>query len=133
VNDRVGLDTNVALRWLLRPPGDDRQSDRAGDAVESAEEVHINLVVLAEVVWLADRSMNLGRDAQATLVAGLLENPRVDLAEHDCVAQALAAFTKGGPGFTDHLIAALDRSAGCRTTLTFDRTAARAEGFTLLA
>ena len=132
MTDRVGLDTNVALRWLFRPPGDGRQSDRATAAADDAEEIHLNLVVLAELIWLSDRAMQRGREDQATLIAGLLDSPRVHLAERDCVIQALAAFQQGGPGFTDHLIAALNRAAGCRTTLTFDKMAAKADGFTLL-
>jgi len=40
---------------------------------------------------------------------------------------------KGSAGFNDHLIAALNRAAGCSTTLTIDKTAAKSPDFTLLA
>jgi predicted nucleic-acid-binding protein len=57
----------------------------------------------------------------------------VQVAQRDQVAAALQSFETGGAGFTDHLIAALNRSAGCSTTLTFDKSAARSPEFTLLA
>jgi len=46
---------------------------------------------------------------------------------------ALDAFASGSADFADYLIAALDREAGCETTLTFDKTAAKIRGFSLLS
>ena len=129
----IGLDTNVALRWLFRFPGDEHQAAQAGAAVQAMSgAIYLNLAVLAELIWLSGHTFKLGRDAQADLIERLLDNPRVHLAERDNVARALASFRAGGAGYTDHLIAALNLAAGCKTTLTFDKTAAKADGFTLL-
>jgi predicted nucleic-acid-binding protein len=61
------------------------------------------------------------------------DNPAVQIAQRDVVASALGAFEKGSAGINDHLIAALNRAAGCSTTLTIDKTAAKSPDFTLLA
>lgn len=129
----IGLDTNVALRWLLAGLGDEAQATRAADAVEGmADKVHINLIVLAEFVWMAGQKSRVDRAGQAFLVRSLLENPRVVMAEPKAVAEALEAFERGGAGLVDHLIGILNRDAGCATTLTFDKVAARTPEFTLL-
>jgi predicted nucleic-acid-binding protein len=131
---QIGLDTNVAMRWLLTALGDDAQSKLAVDAVEGmADGVHINLVVLAEFMWLVGQKSKLGRAEQVLLVRGLLENPRVSLAEPQAVSEALVAFERGGAGLIDHLIGILNRNAGCTTTLTFDKVAAKTPEFTLLS
>ncbi len=130
---RIGLDTNVALRWLLRDAGDDAQAALAAEAIETmADTVQINLIVLAELLWLAGQKAKVDRAGQALLVRSLLENPSVEVAEAAAVAEALAAFERGGAGFADHLIGVLNAQSGSTTTLTFDKTAAKAAHFTLL-
>ena len=129
----IGLDSNIALRWLFVLPDDESAAAQVQAALATEEgEVHVNLVVLAEINWVARKTMKLARDGQVALIQALLDHPRIQIAERDSVTQALAAFRKGGAGFTDHLIAALNHAAGCKTTLTFDKTAAKADGFTLL-
>jgi predicted nucleic-acid-binding protein len=130
---RVGLDTNVALRWLLQASGDDAQAAVAARAVETmADTVQINLIVLAELLWLTGQKAKVDRAGQALLVQSLLDNPAVEVAEHDAVAEALAAFKAGGAGFVDHLIGVLNARSGSATTLTFDKIAGRTPHFTLL-
>ena len=133
MTDKIGLDSNVALRWLVQDPSNLDQSLRAMSAIDAFDgPIHINLVVLAELVWLVSRTLKAGRAEQALLIRGLLEHPFVELADKAAVATALTLFEQGGAGFTDHLIAALNGGAGCATTLTFDKVAARGNDFTLL-
>ena len=130
---RIGLDTNVALRWLVEDRGSPLQSQIAVEAMaEQAEVVHINLVVLSELIWLGSQVLKMDRAQQTALLRGLLDHPSVDLANRASVESAFAAFEAGGAGFTDHLIGALNADAGCKTTLTFDQRAARSPHFTAL-
>jgi predicted nucleic-acid-binding protein len=128
----LGLDTNVVLRWLMEAPDNDAQAEAAIMTVEAAEKVQINLIVLAELLWLSGQKARIDRAGQAAVVRGLLENPGVVVSDADSVAKALTAFEAGGAGFVDHLIGILNARAGCATTLTFDKTAAKTEHFTLL-
>jgi predicted nucleic-acid-binding protein len=131
VKGRVGLDTNVILRWLSHDPGARGQSERAAHAVEGIEgTIHINIVVLAELLWLASKILKAGREEQAQLLHRLLESPGVELAERSAIEAALSAYESGGGGFVDHLIGALNAEVGCSTTLTFDKTAAKSAFFT---
>lgn len=132
--EKIGLDTNVALRWLFNDSGDPVQSALAAAAVQALTgSIQINEVVLAELVWLAVGTRKLDRAEVALMIRSLLDNPSVELAQRAAVSDALTAFERGGAGFADHLIAALNRAAGCSTTLTFDKTAANSPDFTLLA
>ncbi len=50
--------------------------------------------------------------------------------QHDSAARlALNVFDRQSVGFSDTLICELNRAAGCSSTATFDRKAARLEGF----
>jgi predicted nucleic-acid-binding protein len=132
MTDRTGIDTNLLVRWLLRDPTDPTQTDRATAAIEQQDTVYVNAVVLAEMVWSAGRSVGLDRQDLARMVRGLLDHPAVELADRTAVEQALFAFESGGAGFADHLIGALNRNSGCKTTLTFDKVAGKGADFTLL-
>jgi predicted nucleic-acid-binding protein len=131
VTERIGIDTNVAIRWLFQDDSAAEQSQKAEDAVaEPDTTLVINTVVLAEIIWLAGQTYKLGRASQANLIRKLLAHPSIDLLERAAVIDALTSFERGGAGFTDHLIGTLNARAGCRTTLTFDKTAARGPLFT---
>ena len=130
---RTGIDTNVLFRWLFHDPSHPAQSEAAARAVTGAEgALHISVVVLAELAWLMRSKLGLDRATQARVLKALLGRPEIEIAQRAEVEAATAAFAAGGPGFADQLLSALNRSARCRTTLTFDKAAARAEGFTLI-
>ena len=131
----VGLDTNVVLRLLL---GDDPAQQRAAlsyveKACSAEDPGWISAIVTTEIVWVLDRAYNLSRDDIADAIDRLLAVNEFQLEDHEEVRRALAAF-RGGSDFTDALLDERNRAAGCQTTVTFDRDAARKLiGFTDLA
>jgi predicted nucleic-acid-binding protein len=129
----IGLDTNALVRWLLADAldGEDAaQAQRVERALEAGGDVaHVNPVVLVECLWVLRARFGRSRTQIADLVQALLAAPQIDIARRGAVESALDSFRRGGPGFADHLIAALNREAGCTVTLTFDRAAAAAPGF----
>jgi predicted nucleic-acid-binding protein len=126
----IGIDSNVLIRWLVTLPGETVQTGPARRSIEaSRDSVFICLPVLAEAVWVLTRLYKFDRAGIAQVVGGLLQNPEVVVQDRLAVAQALDGFVAGGPCFADHLIGALNRDAGCSTTLTFDKRAARLDTF----
>ena len=127
-----GLDTNVLVRFLT---ADDRtQSAASKKVIESfeatGERLHVSPVVLVELVWvLRGARYNLPREAIATALDGLLATEVFEIADRDLVRRAVNRYRSGPADFSDNLIGELDQRAGCVSTLTFDRTLARAEGF----
>lgn len=126
----IGLDTNVLLRWIVADPSAPEQSRRVAEALDRPETLYINLVVLAETTWVLSNRTKFDRTLLADAIAGLLAAPTVRLEASSAVEDALEGFRAGGGGFVDHLIGALNRRAGCTTTLTFDRAARRSPDFT---
>ena len=62
----------------------------------------------------------------------LLAASELLLQKHEIVAAALDDYRHGRADFADYLIALDNLEAGCETTLTFDRKAARHPAFKLI-
>lgn len=130
-----GLDSNILIRYLTAD--DDRQTAAARALLEEGEEqgqrFHINTTVLCEVVWtLRSRPYSLGRPDIASAIEHLAATPLFVLQSRELVLKALQGYRQGRADFSDYLIGWLDRQAGCKDTVTFDRKLAREKGFTLL-
>jgi predicted nucleic-acid-binding protein len=129
----IGLDSNVVLRWLTGDDTDQDQHRAALAAVNDADaDIFINAIVLAETSWVLSARY---RHPRATVAAGIrqvLAHPKITVSEPAAVHAALDAYELGGAGLSDHLIGALNRAAGCQTTLTFDRIAGKGPGFVVL-
>lgn len=128
----VGIDTNVLIRWLRQDPDSPDQSERARRAISAERAVFITLIALVEAAWVFDRRYRVPRDQIANLLRTLLGHSKVRIERRDLVAEAAAAYESGGAGLADRIIALVGHHAGARTTLTFDKQAAGAEGFTLI-
>jgi predicted nucleic-acid-binding protein len=130
----IALDTNVLLRLLLR---DDAVQTGAAEksfaeSVTVDDPAVINAVVLSESVWALRRVYRLPKERVIAILNGLLAQEDIEIVPHAPAQRALAAWAKGSAEFADYLIAEINRAIGCTTTYTFDRAAARADGFTLL-
>jgi predicted nucleic-acid-binding protein len=63
----------------------------------------------------------------------LLAVRQIEVERRQTIKSALDAFASGEVDFADYLIAALNRDEGCDVTLTFDKKAGAASGFSLLS
>ena len=129
----IGVDTNIVIRLLLDNPSGPEQAQVARRLVAAADQpLLVAVPVIAEIAWVARGVFRLGKDEVISVLSALLANPAFIVAEHVAVQQALDAYRTSRADFTDHLIAALNRAAGCTATLTFDKIAAKGPDFTLL-
>jgi predicted nucleic-acid-binding protein len=129
----IGLDTNVLIRHITQD--DSVQSPRASALIEDRlsedEPGFISVVTLAETAWVLDRSYRYSSAEIAAAIRGLLQTRTLVVENEIGVFLAMTALKQGRADFTDALIAALAGRAGCSTTMTFDRKAARLPGFSL--
>lgn len=130
----IGLDTNVLLRVLMDDGDPQVTVARAYFTrhCSEAESAFVSTVVLAETVWVLERSYRLDKREVMSVIELLLGTRQFLLAERDLVQSAFLLYSENSLGFTDAFIGEVDRAAGCSATATFDRKAAKLDGFELV-
>lgn len=130
----IGLDTNVLVRYFVRD--DARQAAVAKRLIDEAraggEKLFIDLVVLAELAWILSGPYRLGREDLAIAIERILYTTQFEVEGKDVVWQALQDFRASSADFAGCLIGAMNHTAGCSATVTFDRKAGKLETFRLL-
>jgi predicted nucleic-acid-binding protein len=130
----IGLDTNVLLRYFAQDdPGQSPVATRFIEkTLDSNGPGHVSLVTLAELMWVMRTRFDAPKEAAVDVVSRLLGDHRFAVQAAEQVWAALDAYQNFTVDFSDALIAALDRSAGCVHTVTFDHQATRLPGMRLL-
>lgn len=130
----TGLDTNVLVRYFAQD--DPVQSRKAVEIIERQltedEPGFVSLVTIAEMVWVLTRAYGLSDYEIAGVVEGMLQSDTLVIQNEQEVFTANAVSRSGGGSFADALVSALGGWAGCVSTLTFDKKAARMDGFALI-
>ena len=133
----IGLDTNVLARYLAQD--DARQSTVATRLIEKelsiASPGFVSLVVIAELCWVLHRLYSATMDELVAMLEDLLGTPQFQLERREVVQAAIQRFKESNnrkSGITDALIAQIAVSAGCTHTVSFDKSAVRSAGMTLL-
>ena len=131
----IGVDTNVLLRLIV---GDDKKQQAAARALfdrrSPDEPVYVCQTVLLELVWSLGRTYGYPREQVLALLDELLGLNDVALEQQDLVAKVVDKARETKTGFPDIMVAMGNLNAGCVSTLTFDRAAAkRVEGMELLS
>ena len=126
----IGLDTNILLRVATDDdPIHSPIATRLMSSLSRETPGYINTVVLAEYAWSLERRYDFSRAQIVASVQALLLSSAVVVAERDAVNRALERSEEEALDFSDALICELNLGAGCSTTATFDRKAARKAGF----
>lgn len=118
------VDTNILLRYVVRD--DPRQFDKAAAFLNERtveDPAFISLIVVAELFWALRRHYRYSREEAHSVIAALLEAAEVAFEEEAYLSALLAGEPTGD--IADHLIAYCATRAGCTSTVTFDRRAAK--------
>ncbi len=130
----IGVDTNVLVRFLVED--DPKQNALARDFFSkrsSEDPAFVSAIVLAETVWVLRRNLKLPLATVSDLIQNLLAADRL-VVEFTEELDALLSQDTPQSDIADYLIAWSARRAGCKATVTFDRTSAEAiPGMELLA
>ncbi|MGH3546108.1 MAG: PIN domain-containing protein [Mycobacteriales bacterium] len=118
-----GLDTNVVVRYLTQD--DPVQAKLANNLIESAaasgEKLHLDAVVLCELVWVLCRAYRFDKPTIVGLLDKILAAAYFSIAGRDSLREALVEYRSGTGDFADYVIGLRNRGAGCDDTITFDR------------
>ena len=131
----IGLDTNVVLRYLLQDdPKQARQANQIVNRQLSEQNPgFISLVTVLEIVWVLRSLLKQTPSEIASHIEHLLAADSLEVQNEQQVFEAAFALKRGTGEFEDALIGALNAWAGCVSTLTFDRKAARLPQFQVVA
>ncbi len=129
----IGLDTNILVRYLAQD--DPVQSPQATEIMERRltenQPGFVSIVTMTETVWVLDKVYGMSNQEIAHAVERMLQSDTLLIQNEQEVFTAAMAIRTGAGSFSDAFIAALGTWAGCSSTLTFDRKAARLKGFEL--
>ncbi|MDE1157921.1 MAG: PIN domain-containing protein [Neorhizobium sp.] len=133
----IGVDTNVLLRWIASDVvGTDdarHQSLIIEDMIaDGREPIFVNHVVLAEAVWVLRRRAGVSKQTLIEVINVILNSTNVVVDDRDTVVAAFSDYGRQRGDFPDQLIGQINVTKGCRTTMTFDKTAAQSSNFSEL-
>jgi predicted nucleic-acid-binding protein len=130
----IGLDTNIVVRYLAQD--DPVQSPKATQIFErrltEGEPGFVSLVTMIETVWVLDKVYSLSSQEIAQAIERMLQADNLVVQNEQEVFTAMIVLKSGTGSFADGLVGALGKWAGCGSTLTFDKKAARLEGFVVV-
>lgn len=129
----IGLDTNVIVRYVMQD--DPKQSQKAARLIEALSVESpgfVPLVAVVEFVWVLTSCYELTREQVAAAIDGILRAKEFVVDRMEQITQALRVYRSGSADFADCLIERCATSAGCDKTMTFDASAAKWAGMTLI-
>lgn len=129
----IGLDTNVIVRYVMQD--DPKQSQKAARLIEALSvdsPGFVPLVAVVEFVWVLTSCYELKREQVATAIDGILHTKEFVVDRLEQITQALHVYKSGSADFADCLIERGATGAGCDKTMTFDVSAAKSAGMTLI-
>lgn len=128
----IGLDTNVVVRYIMQDDAKQAaQATRLFDSFTTEEPGFIPLIAVVELTWVLSSCFGLTREDIAQALVALLRAQELVVENAALVARALRVFRSGGADFADCIIERSANTAGCRQSMTFDKTAAK-YGMTLI-
>jgi len=127
----IGLDTNVVVWLFVEDDPDQARATRTFVAARCSVETpgFIDRLALCELVWVLSRGQGYGRAAISDVVETLLGSRDLRLERDELVRLTLRDFKSSSADFADILMGHVNRDRGSEATATFDRKAARLEGF----
>ena len=130
----IGLDTNVLVRYLTQDdPGQARVVDTLiSQSVADGVALHIDDVVLCELVWVLRGAYRFGKATIATTLDRILDTTLFSFDDRALLRQALSEYQTGDADFADYVIGARNARSGCEVTVTFDHALGGHDAFSLL-
>jgi predicted nucleic-acid-binding protein len=128
------IDTNVLVRFLVNDDPAQAQIVRGifSSADKQRASLFVPLLVLLETIWVLESAYKIQRSELIDVLGDLLLLPVLQFEQRSAVQRMLSRATANTIDLPDLLIDQSARLAGCETVLTFDKKAAKSDGFELL-
>jgi predicted nucleic-acid-binding protein len=130
---RAGRKPVSIERMNAHDPAQARKANALMDgAVTRGERLHLDVVVLCELVWVLRGAYGFRKPEVVDAMAKILDAARFAVEDRDLLREALAAYRDRQGDFADHVLGLRNREAGCSTTATFDRALKGSASFAML-
>ena len=130
----IGIDTNVLVRYLTQD--DAAQARRVdgliADAQENRERLHIDDIVLCELVWVLRGAYRLSKPTVLAAIDKIISTSLFSFDDRELLRAALDDYREGRGDFADYIIGRRNTRGGCEHTVTFDRSLSGSAPFSLL-
>ncbi len=122
----IGVDTNVLVRLFVNDVQSQHDASLRFFGQRSKDDpAYVSLVVVVELIWALRGTYDYSMDSVRLALTSLLDSPDIHVQDRDVVAEAILRSSQPKVDLVDVLIAGLAATAGCSSTVTFDRTAAK--------
>lgn len=122
----IGLDTNVLTRYIVED--DEKQAriaTRIIDSCTAEEPGFVSHAVLIELTWVLSSCYDADKTALVAVIEQVLQTKQLIVEQGETVWHALDDYKKSSADFSDCLLSRINQEAGCTTTVTFDKDAAK--------
>ena len=130
----IALDTNVVIRYLAQD--DARQSAAATRLMEKTlspdNPGFVAIITVCEIAWVLSECYGADRERIHAVIKGMLETKQIVVESAELVWKALRAWRSSAADLSDALIGQVAAAHGAQRVLTFDKAAAKLQGFELL-
>lgn len=127
----IGLDTNILVRYLTRDH--EPQWQQASEVIQQNQPCFIANIVLCELVWvLRGAKYRFQKTEVVDILEAMLHSAAFEFESRSTLDQALQRYKQGKADFSDYLIGAVSRQAGCTETASFDGKLKGEKGFQCL-
>ena len=125
------IDTNVLVRFLVNDDPAQAQIVRGmfSSADKQRASLFVPLLVLLETIWVLESAYKIQRPELIDVLGDLLLLPVLQFEHRGAVQRMLSRATANTIDLPDLLIEQSARLAGCEAVLTFDKKAAKSDGF----
>ncbi len=129
----IGLDTNILVRFFMQDdPAQSAKVNRLFASLTSEHQGYVSLIVLLESHWVLKTVYRFDRESLAAAALSLVSTAQIKVESASIALSAIKVFKTTNIDFEDALIAKLALNAGCDSVYTFDKTAVKHAGMTLL-
>lgn len=122
----IGLDTNVLARYIVED--DEKQARIATRVIDSCttdDPGFVSRMALVELTWVLSSCYDADKNAVVAVIEQLLQTKQLFVERGETVWHALEDYKKSSADFSDCLLSRINQEAGCSTTVTFDKDAAK--------
>ncbi len=128
------IDTNILVRLATRD--DEAQFQKVGKLMRenfsARNSAWISVIVVTEFSWVLARVYGYPREKIAASIQGLIDTETFFVEDEMLVKVAIDLFLNSSADYSDCLILARNKARSITPTHTFDRRAAKLDGFQLL-